>query len=214
MSTTTLSKQFRAAEAHLTTACPRLAGVVTRVGPCTLAPEPDLFHVLVGSIVAQLISTAAARTIKGRLVAKLGGKVVPGRLAKLSDEDLRSCGLSGGKARALRGLAEHFRSNRSFTRKLAAADDATARAMLLPLHGVGPWTVDMVLMFSVPWRPDVLPVGDMGIRAGMKDLFGLTELPLAKQMIELAEPWRPYRTVACWYLWRSRGFVPQSGDGG
>jgi DNA-3-methyladenine glycosylase II len=214
MSTIPLVKQFRAAEAHLTAACPRMAGLVTRVGRCTLSPEPDLFHVLVRAMVSQLISTAAAKTIQARLLAKLGGTLTPGRLAGLPEDDLRSCGLSGAKARALRELAEHFRANRSFARKLAAADDAAARAMLLPLRGVGPWTVDMVLMFSVPWRPDVLPVGDLGVRAGMRDLFGLPELPVARQMVELAEPWRPYRTVACWYLWRSRGFVPQSGADG
>lgn len=196
------------AERHLKT-CPTLAPVVAQVGPCTLRPDPDLFASLVRAVIGQLISTAAARTIHGRLCDALKGKVTPRRLAALSDDALKACGISGGKAKALRGLAAAF-TPRSFVKRLAAADDATARAMLLPLHGVGPWTVDMIAMFAVPWRPDILPVGDLGVRAGVKDLFGLPELPTARQLTEIAEPWRPYRTVACWYIWKSRGFVPRS----
>lgn len=199
---------LRAAERHLRN-CPTLAPVIAQVGPCTLQPDPDLFASLVRAVVGQLISTAAARTINGRLTTALKGKATPRRLLALPDEQIRACGLSGAKTKALRGLAEAFTS-RAFVKRLTTADDATARAMLLPLHGIGPWTVDMVAMFAVPWRPDILPVGDLGVRAGAKDLFGLPDLPTAKQLTELAEPWRPYRTVACWYLWRSRGFVPRS----
>ena len=81
---------------------------------------------------------------------------------------------------------------------------------VLPLYGVGPWTVDMLLIFSIS-RLDVWPVGDFAIRAGVRDLFGLKEVPGPKELETMAEPWRPYRSVAAWYIWRSRGFVPQSG---
>ena len=209
MSTPTFRKLLRAAEAHLPAATPRLAPLIAEVGRCTLAPNPDVFRVLLGSVIAQFISSAAARSIQGRLVEKLKEKVSPGRVLALSDADLKACGIAGGKATSVRAIAEHFRRNRRYAAALAAADDDTARKMLLPLRGVGPWTVDMILIFS-HGRPDVLPVGDLGVRAGARDVFGLSELPGPAELTALAEPWRPYRTIASWYLWRSRGPVRQS----
>ena len=200
---------LRQAEDHLRGVGGPLLPVLDAVGPCTLSPDPDVFAALVRAVIGQLISTAAARSITSRLEAALKGKVTPGRLLKLSDDDLRACGIARTKAAAMRGLAEAF-TPRGFAKKLAAADDAGARELLLPLKGVGPWTVDMVAMFACPWRPDVLPVGDLGIRAGVRDLFKLDALPDKVTLTALAEPWRPYRTVACWYVWRSRGWVPRS----
>lgn len=202
----------RAAELHLAAACPRLAPWVEKVGPCTLEPTTDVFAALVRAVIAQLISTAAAKSISGRLFAKLKNRVTPARMLALSDDDFRECGISRGKLASLRGVAQHFADTRGLNRKLLDADDDAVREVLLPLQGVGPWTVDMLLMFSLG-RPDVLPVGDLGIRAAAKDLFRLRELPDAKRLTKLAAPWRPYRTVACWYLWRTRGWVPQSGEG-
>lgn len=202
----------QAAELHLTAACPKLAPVIARVGPCTLEPQVNVFAALVRAVIAQLISTAAAKSITGRLFAKLKNRVTPARLLALSDEELQACGISGGKRRSLRAIAELFAADRRLNRTLLTADDDQVRAALLPLHGVGPWTVDMLLMFSLG-RPDVLPVGDLGVRAGVKDLFRLRDLPDAKKLTKLAAPWRPYRTVACWYLWRTRGWVPESGPG-
>jgi DNA-3-methyladenine glycosylase II len=201
-------ERLRAAEAHLAAASPVFARVIAQVGPCTLTPNPDAFRVLVGSLISQFISTAAAKAIRGRLEERLRGKVTPRRLLNLSDADLRACGISGGKARAIRGVAGRFASRR-FAAELAAADDAAARAMLLPLHGVGPWTVDMLLIFSIS-RLDVWPVGDFAVRAGVRDLFRLPEPPGPRELEAIAEPWRPYRSVAAWYIWRSRGFVPHS----
>jgi DNA-3-methyladenine glycosylase II len=200
---------LRKAERHLCNRCPTLAPVVAGVGPCSLAPDPDVFAALVRAVIAQLISTAAARSITSRLEAAVKGRLTPGRLLKLTDDELRACGIARGKAKAIRGMAEAFAGGR-LAKKLAAADDAAARTLLLPLHGIGPWTVDMIGMFACPWRPDILPVGDLGVRAGVRDLFKLAELPTAAQLTQIAEPWRPYRTVACWYLWKSRGWVPRS----
>jgi len=200
---------YTEAENHLRSACSTLRPVIERVGPCTLAPDPDLFNVLVCSVVSQLISTAAAKTITARLVKALKGPITPGRVAKRQPEELRACGLSNAKVKSIVYLAEHFRTNKHFLRELTAADDIAARQMLLPLPGIGPWTVDMALMFGLA-RPDVLPVGDLGLRAGVRDLFDLPELPDGKSLTKLAEPWQPHRTVATWYVWRSRGWVPQS----
>lgn len=200
----------RAAERHLAAVGEPFPQLIDHVGPCTLTPEPDLFRELVRAMIAQLISTAAARSIFGRLEAKLKGKITPTGIGKLTDDDFQACGIRGGKLRSIRELAEHFRTNRNFARTIQNAEDEEVRQLLLPLRGVGPWTVDMILMFGLA-RPDVLPVGDLGLRAGVRDLYGLPELPKPKELHTLAEPWRPYRTIATWYIWRSRGGVPQSG---
>src|ERR1700752_2335307 len=141
--------RLRAAEAHLSDASPRLAELIEQVGPCTLAPNPDVYRVLTGSLISQFISTAAARSIQGRLIAKLKGPVNPTRVLALTDADLKECGISGGKAKSVRAVAQHFQATRGFAKKLASADDATARTLLLPLLGVGPWTVDMLMIFSL-----------------------------------------------------------------
>ena len=200
---------LRLAEMHLAGVSPLFAEMIARVGPCTLTPEPDVFRVIVRAIVAQLISTAAAPTISGRLEEAVKGKLTPASVLKLTDEQFQACGISGAKRRAIRVLAEQFQSDRRFRRRLAEADDETVRGLLLPLSGIGPWTVDMVLIFGMG-RPDVLAIGDMGLRAGVRDLFGLPELPTPRELQTLTEPWRPYRSIATWYIWRSRGWVPQS----
>ena len=196
---------LRAAEAHLSAACPRLAPVIDRVGPCTLTPTTDVFAATVRAVVAQLISTAAAQTISGRVLAAVGGKLTPARLLAVPEAKLRACGLSGAKFRSLRAVAELFAGTRGMNRKLLAATDEEVRDTLLPLPGIGPWTLDMLLMFSLG-RPDVLPVGDYGIRAGAQELFRLKSLPDPAKLTKVTAVWRPFRTVACWYLWRSRGW--------
>jgi DNA-3-methyladenine glycosylase II len=203
-------RHLRAAEAHLSAASPVFAAVIAQAGPCTLTPNPDVFRVLVGSLISQFISTAAAKAIQARLEARLKGNVTPRRLLNLTDDDLKACGISGAKAKSIRGVAGQFARSRRFADELVAADDLAVRALLLPLYGVGPWTVDMLLIFSLA-RTDVWPVGDFAVRAGVRDLFGFDQMPGPKEMEAVAEPWRPYRSVAAWYLWRSRGFVPQSG---
>lgn len=211
--TTDYADMCRAAERHLAEVAAPFAELIERVGPCSLTPEPDLFRTLVRAMIAQFISTAAARSITGRLETRLKGKLTATGILKLTDEDFQTCGIRGGKLRSIRELAEHFRANRKFARSVLEADDEGVRKLLLPLRGIGPWTVDMILMFGLA-RPDVLPVGDLGLRAGVRDLFQLPELPEAKALQTLAESWRPYRTIATWYVWRSRGWVPQSGNEG
>lgn len=203
---------LRAAEAHLPLACPRLAPVIARVGPCTLEQSTDIFPALVRAVVAQLISTAAAKTITGRVEALVKWKITPANVLALTDEQWKACGVSGGKRRAIRAAAELFAGNRGLNAKLLKASDDDVRATLLPLPGIGPWTLDMLMMFSLG-RPDVLPVGDLGIRAGVKELFALKELPDPATLNKLTAHWRPYRTVASWYIWRSRGWDGSRGEG-
>ena len=184
---------------------PTLAALIKRVGPCTLQPNPAAFQVLTGSIISQQISIHAAASI-GRRVRKLCGRrgVRPGRLEELTDEDLRSCGLSAGKVLSMRSLSRYFLENRSLVRRLKDMPDDDVIDALVPIRGIGVWTAQMFLMFSLG-RPDVLPVADLGLRAGVRDVYGHAELPTAEALTALGEPWRPFRSVATWYFWRSRG---------
>src|SRR5207244_12459215 len=133
----------------------------------------------------------------------------PRSVLRASEEALRSAGLSLSKVKALRDLAEKCASGAVPLRRLAALEDAAVIDLLLPVRGIGPWTAEMFLIFSLG-RLDVLPVDDLGLRAAVQQVYGLGDLPGRAALTELAEPWRPYRSVATWYLWRSRGFVPQS----
>ena len=204
MPTHPFTATLRAAEAHLSAACPRLAPVIAHVGPCTLEQRTDVFASIVRAVIAQLISTAAARTISGRVAAVVKNKVTPATMLAMTDDQWKLCGVSGGKRRAIRAAAELFAGTRGMNKKLLEATDEQVRDILLPLPGIGPWTLDMLMMFTLG-RPDVLPVGDMGIRLGVKELFNLRTLPDAAKLTKLSAVWRPYRTVACWYVWQSRG---------
>ena len=182
----------------------RLAAVIERVGPLLLSPEADHFLVLARAIVGQQISVAAARSIMARVTEACGGRVTAAKLTEATDEQLRACGLSAGKLRYLRSLASHALAEPEKWGRLAELPDAEVSALLRPVAGIGPWTVEMFLMFAL-CRPDVLPVGDLGIRQGVRDLFGLEAEPKPLELEKLTQAWRPYRTVACWYLWRRNG---------
>jgi DNA-3-methyladenine glycosylase II len=118
------------------------------------------------------------------------------------DNVLRGAGLSGAKVRALKDLARHVVERRLLPAKLTKASDEEVADMLLPIKGIGPWSVDMFLMFALA-RPDVLPTGDLGIKKGMQRHFGLRAMPEPKRMIALAAPWQPFRSAAAWYMWRT-----------
>ena len=195
---------WAAAITHLTSADPRLAPLVARHGHPTITPRErgQVIASLARAIVGQQLSGKAADTIWGRVLALWGGRFpAPAKILATDNTVLRAAGLSGAKSAALKDLARHVVEKRLVpARMLAAADDEVA-AMLLPVRGIGPWSVDMFLMFSLA-RPDVLPVGDLGIRKGMQRHFKLRKLPEPDRMRALAAPWRPYRTIASWYMWR------------
>src|SRR5262245_10749269 len=196
---------------HLSRKCPVMKGLIARVGPCTLTPMPDdPFTLLVRCVIAQQISTKAATSISAKLTAALGGPpVAREKLARLTDAHFLSCGVSAPKRRTLRAGREHVGANPDLLPGIAERDDDTIRIQLTAIKGIGPWTVDMILMFGFG-RPDVLPVGDLGLRMGVKELYRLRVLPDPKKLTTLTEKWRPYRSIATWYVWRSRGPVPQS----
>lgn len=198
-----MSTDLEAAVRHLRDVDPRLTPVIDRHGVPPLTPTRDPFEALARAIVYQQLSGAAASTIYKRMLALFPRARLPrpATLAAAPIERLRSAGLSGAKAAALVDLASHFADGRVRSARLLRDPDDAVRDALLPVRGIGPWSVDMFLMFGLV-RPDVLPVGDLGIRKGMQRHFRLRKLPDAPRMEKLAAPWRPYRTVASWYMWR------------
>ncbi len=186
---------------HLRRLDPKWAAIIDVVGPCKLDLRPDRFGTLVRAIIGQQISSKAAASIDRR-VRDLAGEVhEPGAILQAGEEGLRSCGLSGVKARYVLNLAQAVHDGSVPLDEVHTWEDEAIVAALTSIKGIGPWTAEMFLIFALG-RPDVLSVGDLGIRAGLKTFHGLDELPNPKVCRELAEPWRPHRTVAMWYLWR------------
>ena len=187
-----------------------LKEVIRRVGHCTLRPEGNAFHILVRSIVSQLISTKAAKTISSRIETAAGAAgLTPEGIAAVSETTLRSCGLSGNKVLALHDLARRALNGELPLAAFAEMSDDEVIAKLVEVRGIGRWTAEMYLIFALG-RLDVLPVDDFGFRAGVKESFALAEMPQRAALLALGEKWRPYRSIATWYFWRSRGGVPQS----
>jgi DNA-3-methyladenine glycosylase II len=198
------------ARRHLGRRDPILKDLMRRVGPCTLTIDADHFSILTRSIISQQISTKAARSIHARLLQALPkGKLKPINLLGLSDERMRAAGLSANKVRSLRDLAEKVHTKVVPLTRLHRMDDEDVIEHLVTVRGIGRWTAEMFLIFSLG-RLDVLPVDDLGLRAGVRDVYALPELPDKASLIERGEDWRPYRSIATWYFWRSRGAVPQS----
>ena len=172
----------------------------------------DPYGVLVRSITGQQLSTKAAATIYGRLTARYGGRTpTPQEILDTNPEDLRAIGLSNAKAAYLRDLAEHIVDGELPVDRLAELPDAKVYETLTAVKGLGRWTVDMFLIFHLG-RPDVLPVGDLGIRKAIQVQYGLQDLPTASQMEQMAEAWRPHRTLASLYLWESLDNRPGAGN--
>ena len=184
---------------------PVIATLIRRHGPCRLteAVRRDHFSALVRAIVSQQLSTRAAATIHARVVALFpDGAVTPEALAFVHDEQLRRAGLSRQKVLYLRDLCDRVGSGDLVLPGIEALDDEAVIAALTRVKGIGRWTAEMFLMFRLH-RPDVLPVGDLGIVTAVQRQYGLRKRPTPERLRALAETWRPYRSVACWYLWRS-----------
>jgi DNA-3-methyladenine glycosylase II len=206
-----LTAAFRKAQRHLVRRDPIFKTLIAAVGPCTLQPDGDGYRMLVRAIIAQLISTKAARSIFARVEGVLGSSgLTPQAVLAVDEQQLRGAGLSANKVRALRDLAERIAGGVLPLDQLPERTDEEVIDHLVAVRGIGTWTAQMYLIFCLG-RLDVLPVDDFGLRAGVRDQYGLEALPGRKDLVARAEPWRPYRSVATWYFWRSRGFVPQSG---
>ena len=185
---------------------PILGAAIKRIGPCGMAERQRKDHLtaLVGAIVSQQLSTKAAATIFGRFVALFPDGHIPSAaaIAAQSDEALRAVGLSGQKVGYLRDLSARIADGRLLLEELDELPDEIVIARLTAVKGFGRWTAEMFLMFRLH-RPDVLPVGDLGILNAVQNLYGLRKRPDPKRLLKIGEKWRPYRSVACWYLWQT-----------
>jgi DNA-3-methyladenine glycosylase II len=183
---------------------PVLAALIRKHGACGLAAaqRADHFSALVRAITGQQLSTKAAATIYARLVALMPGGVTPQALASLSDEQMRAVGMSRQKAAYFRDLAQKALSGALPLDSLEEMNDDDVIAALTQVKGIGRWSAEMFLMFRLH-RPDVLPVDDLGIVNAVKNVYRLRKRPTADRIRTIGEPWRPFRSVACWYLWRS-----------
>jgi DNA-3-methyladenine glycosylase II len=193
---------------------PVLREVIDSIGPDGLgdprAGRPnDHYGALVRSIVGQQLSTKAARAIYGRLTQRFGGRTpTPAEVLADDPDELRAAaGLSHAKVRYLRSLAEHVLDGSLELERLDDLPDEEVVAALVAVKGLGLWSADMFLMFHLQ-RPDVLPVGDLGIRRAVMIRYGLPALPGPAELTEIGERWRPHRTLACRYLWRSLDATP------
>jgi DNA-3-methyladenine glycosylase II len=185
---------------HLSGADRHLAEVIAHIGPCGLRRQPGGFRRLFRSILGQQLSVKAAATIHGRIVSACGDAVTPERVLELPDRAFAEAGVSRPKARYLRALAETARGDPQFLDRLPRLSDAAAIERLTSLLGVGQWTAEMYLIFCLG-RLDVLPLGDVSIHAATSAVHGVRRSSVIKRLPRLAEPWRPYRSVAIWYLY-------------
>jgi DNA-3-methyladenine glycosylase II len=201
---------YRRAERWLAARDPVMAAFIESCGPCRLASaqHEDPFVAMVEAIVWQQLSGKAAATIYGRVLDLLPGRVpTPEALLAVPPERLRAAGLSRAKAAYILDLSARVREGSVRLDLLDAMDDEAVIAELTKVKGIGRWTAEMFLMFRLH-RPDVLPTGDLGIVNAMKRAYRLRKSPTPDRMRKIAEAWRPYRSVACWYLWHSLDVAP------
>ena len=199
------TRSITTAVAALRAADPKMARAIDVVGPCTLRPRREGTHFdhLARAIVYQQLSGAAAATIYGRFTAQCGDGTPPSPVAILAQPEttMRACGLSGAKTAAIRDLAQHVLDGRLPLDTIETMDDEAIIESLIPVRGVGRWTAQMFLMFRL-WRPDILPVLDLGVRKGAQRIYNMRALPDAQRLEKVARLWRPWASIASWYCWR------------
>ncbi len=201
---------------HLIGADPVMASIIERVGPCMLGsttdrggPARDHYGSLVRAIIGQQLSTSVARTMVGRVHDRFGGRTpTPAEVLADDAEELRAAvGLSRSKVAFLRDLAARVQSGELVLEELDELADDEIAWRLIQVKGIGQWTVDMFLIFHLG-RPDVLPVGDLGLQRAAMIEYRLRKYPSPDRFKKLARPWRPWRSVASWYLWASLRVTP------
>jgi DNA-3-methyladenine glycosylase II len=177
--------------------------LIKKWGHCTIIPRVhiDYYQSLVGEIIGQQLSGRVADVIEERLKDKIKGRLTPRKVLGLSDDELRSCGMAWSKVRAIKDLSQRINNKQLNIRKLKELPENTVKSELDAVKGIGPWTTDMFLMFSLG-RPDMFPVEDLGIQKGFEKMTG-KKWDKIKSAKFAEKYWKPYRTVASWYLWRS-----------
>lgn len=187
---------------HLKKSDPVLRAIIERVGPCRMEFGPPEFSSLAEAIVYQQLNGKAAVTIFKRFAALAGDPLTPEGILKLTDAQMRGVGLSKQKSAYLKDLAVKTHSGLLDFARLADASDEEVIEHLTQVKGIGVWTAHMFLMFSLR-RPNVLPTGDYGVQVAVKKHYKKRKLPKPKDLEKIAKCWEPYRSIACWYLWRS-----------
>src|SRR5580704_5996517 len=193
---------MRRAINHLKKSDPVLRAIIERVGPCRMEYGSPEFHSLAEAIVYQQLNGKAAVTIFKRFTALAGEPLTPEGTLKLTDEQLRSVGLSKQKSSYLKDLSAKTAAGLRDFASLPELPDEEVIKHLTQVKGIGVWTAQMFLIFTLK-RPDVLPTGDYGVQAAIKKHYKKRKMPKPHVMEKIAKPWVPYRSIACWYLWRS-----------
>ena len=204
-------QQLRLAAKHLAKNDPKLAAVIEISGPCRIQPHTDHYGELVGSIVGQQLSSVAAGTIWHRVLGLFDGKMpTPEQLIKIDDLKWRDVGLSWAKVRYVKDLAQHILDGRLDLNHIATMPNEQIIEQLTAVKGLGEWSAHMFMIFGLG-RLDVLPVGDLGVRKAVMNLYGLKEMPDPAMMVTIAtkHKWHPYESVAAWYCWQSLDNNPQ-----
>jgi DNA-3-methyladenine glycosylase II len=188
---------------HLSKSDPKLGAIIESIGNYNIERRPEPFRSLVEAIIYQQLAGRAADTIYGRFLKIYRGRFpLPTRILSTSEADLRSAGLSRQKIAYIMDLAAHVSGGRLRLDQLSEMSDSEVVEQLVQVKGIGKWTADMFLIFCLG-RQDVLPVGDLGLRRAMMITYGLPELPMPAEMQEIARVWKPYSSVATWYMWKS-----------
>lgn len=193
---------MRKAINHLKKSDPILADIIEKVGPCRMQYGEPTFHSLAEAILYQQLNGKAAVTIFNRVTALAGDPLTPAGILKLSDAQMRGVGLSKQKTAYLRDLSEKTQAGLLEFERLPELSEQEVIAHLTQVKGVGVWTAHMFLMFTLR-RPDILPTGDYGVQAAIKKHYKKRQWPKPAIMEKIAKPWSPYRSIACWYLWKS-----------
>ena len=202
---------------HLQSCDPTLGALMQRAGALEIESRGGAFKSLGRAVLFQQLAGPAARAIMGRVLETLGTDedrwYTPEQYLSANDDDLRAAGLSRQKETYLRDLAQKFADGTLHEDEFDDLDDEDVIERVTLVKGIGRWTAEMFLMFSLG-RPDVLPVGDLGVQRGMEITYGLKGLPEPDEMRKIAEPWSPYRSAGSWYMWRALGVeVPEQGRG-
>ena len=197
-----VSNSKTAALKHLAVVDARLAVIIKSVGACEIRLRKDPFQSLVEAIIYQQLAGGAADAIYGRFVKIYGRFPRPLKLLATKDSKLRAAGLSGRKIEYLKDLASRVSDGRLKLGRLPEMPDEEVVEQLVQVKGIGRWTAEMFLIFCLG-RPDVLPVGDLGLRKAMRKAYSLAELPSPENMRDIAQPWKPFCSIATWYMWKS-----------
>lgn len=206
MSTLRTPHYWNAAKEHLTTNDNILSEIISNYKGETLILHDNAFYTLVRSIIGQQISVKAAASVWNRLQTKIGSPT-PQTVISTDEETLRACGLSARKVRYLHGLAEHFIENDTHIKNWANLSDEEILTELTALNGIGRWTAEMFMIFHLA-RPDILPLADLGLQKAIFRHYNQNEKMTLAEISKLSQSWKPYRSVATWYLWRSLDPVP------